>query len=511
MLVASSESLLNEHRGDLWDSGKVLSDQSLHVEYRGQPLSSGMRCFWKVRVWGSEQAASPWSAPALWTMGLLGPDEWNAAKWIGEAQRAPGYTSESYQWVWYPEGSPSAVAPAGVRYFRRVFSLPAGSPIQDAKFYLTCDNGFALFVNGQPAGGSSDWTKPAILDIKEHLVAGENTLAIAATNEGSAAGLTGKLTVRFQGGEEPLVVGFDRSWRTADREMPNWKSGRFDDSAWPAAMVLGPMGIAPWGVVRWPDGVPVYNLPPSVYLRKVFNAAKPIRRATLYATALGCYEAHLNGIRVGRDYFTPGWQEFRKRVYYQTYDVTGMLRQGDNAIGVILSDGWYSGYIWAGRDTYGSVPKLRAQLRIDYADGTFENVATDESWRFSYGPIREGDVQQGETYDARLEMPGWDTPAFHDANWQPVTVSSAANVQIGVSPCPPVRKQQEIAPVKMTEPRPGVFVFNLGQNIAGWARIKVRGEGRNEDRAATFRNAQPRRDDLYRLPARSPRRRHVLR
>ncbi len=475
VLVASSASLLQEQRGDLWDSGKVRSDQSVHVEYAGQPLRSGGQCFWKVRVWGREDEASSWSTPARWTMGLLGPQEWRVAKWIGEAVRAPGYASESYRWVWYPEGSPQAVAPPGVRYFRRVLQLPAATLIREARFYLTCDNGFALFVNGRPAGESSDWSQPVVLDIREQLVAGANVLAIAATNESSAAGLTGRLIVRIQDRDEPLVVEFDQTWKASDRELPDWKTAGFDDSSWPAAMVLGPMSMAPWGVVRWPDGLPAYNLPPAVYLRRAFSVAKPIRRATLYATALGCYAAHLNGGRVGRDYFTPGWPEFRKRVYYQTYDVTAMVRQGENAIGAILSDGWYSGYIWAGRDTYGTVPKLCAQLRIEYSDGTFETVATDESWKLAHGPIREGDVQQGETYDARLEMPGWDTAAFDSTKWQSVTVSPAPDIELGVSPCPPVRKQQELAPLAMTEPRPGAFVFNLGQNIAGWARIKVRG------------------------------------
>ncbi len=476
ILVASTESLLTELHGDLWDSGAVQSDQTVHVEYQGVPLKPGMQCFWKVRVWGKERTPSAWSESALWTMGLPGSEEWKDAKWIGESKRASGYTSESYQWIWFPEGNPSAVAPPGVRYFRRVIRVPAESPVLYAKFYLTCDNGFRLFVNGRQAGESCDWSHASILDIKEYLVAGENTLAIAATNESSAAGLTGKLTVRFQGREEPMVIGLDPSWKTSDHEIRGWESVGFDDSAWSAAMVLGSMGIAPWGVVRWPDGIPVYNLPPSPFLRRDFTASKPIRRATLYATALGCYEAHVNGQRVGRDYFSPGWQEFRKRVYYQTYDVTPMVRQGDNAIGVILSDGWYSGYIWAGRDTYGTVPKFRAQLRMEYMDGTVQTVATDETWKLSYGPIREGDVQQGETYDARLELPGWDSPSFRDADWQPVAVSTAADVQFGVSPLPPVRRQQEIVPVKLTEPRPGVFVFDLGQNIAGWARIKVRGE-----------------------------------
>ena len=474
ILVASSKEQLDQDEGVLWDSGKVPSDQSVHVEYRGTPLASGMPCYWKVRVWGNQQGPSSWSQPALWTMGLLEQEEWLAAKWIGEEKRAPGYQSRGYQWIWYPEGLPNAVAPAGTRYFRRKFTLPTGKQITEATFRLTCDNGFVLFLNGAQAHQSTDWTQPATINVQEYLRPGENTIAIEASNEGSAAGLTGKLTVHLADGQS-VVIGLDQSWKTADQETADWKSGDFDDRAWPAAMVLGPMGMAPWGVVPWRGGSPTYNLPPSPHLRKVFEIVKPIRRAMVYATALGSYELHLNGSRVGEDYFNPGWQEFRKRVYYHTYDVTGMLQQGGNAIGAILSDGWYSGYIWAGRDTYGSVPKLRVQLKIEYADGTQQTVATDETWKLSYGPILEGDVQQGETYDARLEMPGWDTAAFDDSAWLPVTVSADTLIQIGVSPCAPVCKQQELTPLRMTEPRPGVFVFDFGQNFAGWVRIRASG------------------------------------
>ena len=474
VLVASSQSLLKQNRGDLWDTGKVQSDQSVLVAYQGKPLSSGTQCFWKVRVWGMDQKPSAWSEPALWTIGLLKPEEWEAAKWIGEEKRAAGYNSEGYQWIWYPEGSPNLVAPAGTRYFRRQFSVPAGKQITAATLNATCDNGFTLFVNGVQAGQGINWSQPPKLNLKEYLTSRENTLAIAATNEGSAAGLTGKLTVQFNDNTS-LVIGLDQSWKTSNQEIANWKSDRFDDSTWPAAMVLGPMGMAPWGGVRWDEGGRTWVLPPSPYLRRDFTATKPIRRATIYAIALGAYELHLNGARMGQDYFNPGWTEFRKRVYYYTYDVSRMLRQGDNALGAILSDGWYSGYIWAGRDTYGSVPKLRAQLKIEYADGTMQTVATDERWKLLYGPIREGDVQQGETYDARLEMPGWDRAAFNDSTWQPVTVSTVTNLQIGVSPCAPVRKQQEIKLVNLTEPRPGVYVFDLGQNIAGWVRLKAKG------------------------------------
>ena len=269
VLVTSTLELLAKDQGDLWDSGKVVSDQSSQVEYVGKPLESRMRCFWKVRVWDVDLNLSAWSEPAFWTMGLVDPKEWEAAKWIGEEKRASGYNSEGYQWIWYPEGNPNQVAPAGTRYFRRQFSVPPGERIAAATCDLTCDNGFTLFVNGVQAGQGTNWSQPPKLDIKEHLTPGVNTLAIAATNEGSAAGLTGKFAVQFDD-NTALVIGLDQTWRTSNQEMANWKSDRFDDSAWPPAMVLGPMGMAPWGGVQWNSGERTWVLPPSPYLRKGF-------------------------------------------------------------------------------------------------------------------------------------------------------------------------------------------------------------------------------------------------
>ena len=475
VLVASNESLLKQNKGDLWDSGKVRSDQSVLVSYQGVALKSGQQCFWKVRVWGMDQKASAWSEPALWTMGLLNPKEWEAAKWIGEEKRASGYNSEGYQWIWYPEGKPNEVAPAGTRYFRRQFTVPAGKQITVATLNATCDDGFTVFVNGVQAGQSTNWTQPSKLNLKEFLATGKNTLAIAATNQGSAAGLTGKLTVQFDD-HTSLEIFIDQSWKASIQELINWKNTNFDDRDWVSAMVLGSLGMAPWGAVSFGDIQQKWDLPPPPYLRNVFTVSKPVQRAMLYVTALGNYEMHLNGSRVGRDYFNPGYVEYSKRVYYQTYDVTGMLRNGTNAMGAILVGGWYCGYCYAGPNVYGTVPKLCAQLKIEYADGTQQAVVTDDSWKLAYGPIREGDMQQGELYDARLEMPGWDTAAFGDSVWKPVHVWPAPDIQIGVSPANPVQVQREIVPVGVTNLSPGVFVFDLGQGISGWARIKASGQ-----------------------------------
>jgi len=148
--------------------------------------------------------------------------------------------------------------------------------------------------------------------------------------------------------------------------------------------------------------------PPPPYLRKDFSVDKPIKRAVAYASALGIYELHINGERVGQDYFTPGWTDYNKRVYYQSYDVTDLIGKGSNAVGAILGDGWYSGYIgWMGkRDFYGKDPRLLVQLEIEYKDGSSQTIATDKSWKAGYGPELEADFLMGESYDARKEMPG---------------------------------------------------------------------------------------------------------
>lgn len=216
---------------------------------------------------------------------------------------------------------------------------------------------------------------------------------------------------------------------------------------------------------------------PSPFLRKSFTVKNPVRRAVVYASALGLYELHLNGRRVGADDFTPGWSDYNKRVYYQTYDVTALLHSGENAIGAILADGWYAGNVgWLGQRYYGSKLRLRLQLQLEYADGTAETVATDGSWRAALGPIREADIQAGEFYDARLEMPGWSEPGFDESKWKAVDTQESIAAAVEAYPGIPVRQTKELKPIKITEPKPGVFVFNMGQNFSGWARLRVKGK-----------------------------------
>ncbi|MBN1417445.1 MAG: family 78 glycoside hydrolase catalytic domain, partial [Planctomycetes bacterium] len=320
ILVATSPEKLAGDDGDLWDSGKVASSESILVVYGGAPLRSRIRAHWKVRVWDKAGRESPWSEPARFGMGLLDPMDWRA-RWIGAAGSAP-------------------------------------------------------------------------------------------------------------------------------------------------------------------------------MLRKAFAVAGSIRRATLYATALGLYEMHLNGRRVGTNVLAPEWTDYKRRVQYQVYDVTPLLREGENAIGAILADGWYAGRIGIShvmpgkpvRGFYGTKLRLLAQLEIDFADGTRQTVVSDGSWRATAaGPIRRSCILDGEEQDLRKAMPGWDATGFDDRAWKSVEVADPIEASLVAQPNEPIRIIEEVKPVAVTSPVPGAFVFDLGQNLVGWCRLRARG---SEGTEVTLRHAE---------------------
>jgi len=482
ILVASSDELLERDKGDLWNNGKVKSDQSNQVVYKGKALNSRMRCHWKVRVWDSSGRVSAWSKPAMWTVGLLEPNDWKA-KWIGYDAQPPeiyGQQQASSQlslkggkWIWFDEGDPVKGAPISTRFFRKSFEIASDKKIKRARFALLADNQATLFVNGQEAGQVSGWQSVHMLDVTDKLTAGANTLAIAAANQGDAAnpaGLTGKLLVEFDT-QETMVVSIDVSWKASNVEHDGWKTPGFDDSAWSGAKEIAQMGDSPWGQPSQKGLV----LPPPPYLRKSFVVNKPVKHAVVYASALGLYELQINGKRVGSDYFTPGWTDYTKRVYYQTYDVTDLLTKSGNTVGAILADGWYAGYLGFGkkREHYGSDLRLLVQLEIEYADGTSQVVATDRSWKAAYGPLFEADFLMGETYDCRKEAADWCKYWFDDTGWNAVDVTDRIEAKIQAYPGVTVKKILQIDAKEITEPKKDVYVFDMGQNFAGWVRLKA--------------------------------------
>jgi len=318
IVVSSSKDLSEKEQGNLWDTGKVSSDQTCHIKYEGKTLKSQMNCYWKVKVWDKEDQASEYSQIAYWSMGLLSPADWKA-KWIGLPPR------------------------------------------------------------------------------KE---------------------------------KRPI------------RQL-----------------------------------IPKRKYLPSPLIRHSFKIEGKIKRATLYSTALGEYELYLNGKRVGDRYFQPEWTDYNKRVQYQTYDITNSLKKGENVIGGILGDGWYRGRLGTFgilHDYYGVNLRLLVQIYVEREDGQIQQIYSGSDWKiWEEGPIRESDHFRGEVYDTQKELPGWDSSGFDDSGWNLVNVDNSIKANLVAHMNEPIRIVKEITPIEVTEPKKGEFIFNLGQNIAGWVKIRI--------------------------------------
>ena len=251
-----------------------------------------------------------------------------------------------------------------------------------------------------------------------------------------------------------------------------WEMGLLETSDWQARWIGNDLTAYGKG--------DIYHLPPAPFFRKEAEIRPGVKKARLYVTALGIYEFEINGKRVGNDYFAPGWTDYDKRVYYQAYDVTSLVRRGTNAFGAILADGWYAGYLGYAllvrnpvvRGFYGDFPKLKAQIEIEYKNGEKEVIFTGQGWKTNHGPIIEADFLNGETYDASLEFDNWSRAGFDDALWDHATVYPAgADRLIECYPGDPVQAHSEISPVTVKPTEDGKYIFNMGQNFAGVVRL----------------------------------------
>ena len=387
ILVSSTLKLIGQDKGDLWDSGKVETDQSAQVEYAGRPLVSREDCFWKLRIWDGDGRAEGWSSAARWQMGLLDPGDWSA-QWIAEQMPAPPATEKLV--------------------IRRAI-------------YESIEGGASADVTSVVAGRVEG-----------------NRLSMAVNN------------VRLGGDPAPE----QRKRLRVEYELGG---------------VSGTKVINENETLSIPEeaaGVP--------YMRKSFDLTGRVKRAVLYATALGLYETHINGHRVGDHVLAPDWTDYRDRVRYQAYDVSALLKRGPNALAALLGNGWFSGHIGnGGYQFFGKTPEFLAQLEVTYADGSTERIVTDASWKWRRSPILSSDFMLGEDYDARLEVGGWDRPALDESQWDPVKVCAESARLLESQVTEPVREIRELKPKSVTEPKPGRWVYDLGQNMVGVVRLKV--------------------------------------
>ncbi len=270
---------------------------------------------------------------------------------------------------------------------------------------------------------------------------------------------------------------------TATSEWSEFEIGLVDPSDWTAAFVV-------------PDAVaPADPAQPVAYLRTEFTAASDVVRARLHVTALGAYEVEVNGTRAGDHVLAPGWTAYQHRLRVETYGVTALVRAGaDNAIGVMLADGWYGeryGFDDHGRRLYGDELAALVQLELVDRAGTVHRVGTDETWRSSTGPIVRSGIYDGETYDARRELAGWSRPGFDDASWPGVHRHDGPRGALVGRIGPPVRRTEEVAPVAITTSPSGATIVDFGQNLVGRIRLRVRGATGCTARSPVSRPARP--------------------
>ncbi len=286
-------------------------------------------------------------------------------------------------------------------------------------------------------------------------------------------------------GGSPLASGQRVYWKIRAWDRNHKPSAYSDDSWWEMGLLSSNDWRGAW--ITQPRATPLtdeqlFQDDPAPLFRKNFVTQKKIRRARAYVSGLGYYELHLNGERVGDHVLDPGWTTYSNRVLYATYDVTDALKRGTNALGVMLGNGWFNPLplkMWGAINPRANLvigePRVILQLVVEYTDGTTDTVVTDETWKTGTGPIVRNTLYLGEKYDARKEQPGWDKPGFKDANWTSAVIATQALGPLCAQDAPPIRITRTLKPVKVTEPQPGIFIFDFGQNFAGWARLRVKG------------------------------------
>jgi alpha-L-rhamnosidase len=456
---------------DLWSSGKVVSDQSVLVRWGGKPLNSRAIVFWQVRVWDKADKVSDWSEPASLELGLLHPvSDWKG-QWI--TINLPRYDIMAAPLAgapWIDGGATQQQATAA----RIAIDLPADANVRVATIDAAAAGLISLYVNGKATHqGPSSHTAPFHADFGQQLRPGRNVIGIFSLpvrirpDPDAKNNIAAHAIIELQNGQY-IDINTSGKWKATMAPESDWFLPNYDDSRWKAATVEGPYSDTP--PIRSADG----TIGPGRYLRKSFAVKGAVVKARLYATALGVYEASINGKTVGEDQLAPGWTDYFKRTMVQTYDVTNLLQPGQtNVLGALLGDGWFAGRVgWMGLQQYARVadhPSFNAQLEIDYADGTTETITSDSSWRGGPGQVVGSDEQLGEVQDARKAVP-WDQTSFDDSRWPKVATEKHDNIELDPQLGVTVRRLMELSPKKISRIG-GVWIVDFGQNMVGHVRL----------------------------------------
>jgi len=500
IMVAGSLDDLARDKAGMWDSGRVASAAMSQVEYAGPRLRARQRACWKVRVWDGEGRASAWSAPVEWTAGAASPIDWANAEWIADPTPPPpverasnGYHSaftespDAGGWVAIELKEPAAVD--GVRlYPARPYDARPDTP------------GFLFPVRFRvETATKADFSDATtVLDRGGADVTNPRTEPMLLSFEGTPARFV-RLTVIRTAARETKKHAF------ALAEVQVLAGGKVI-SLDCAVTAADSIETGPWAAKNLTDGdlrshaLSGYEPLAAPMFRKEFQVPAGggrVTRATLYISALGVYDALLNGKPVTDHALAPEWTDYTQRVQYQAHDLTQAINPGANCLAVTVGDGWFAGKLGLAqivpggppRAIYGRQPRLIAHLVIDRETGEPQHIITDTTWKTSVdGPTRTADLLDGETHDARKEKPGWDRTGFDDRAWAGASVAQVPpTLRLVAQPNEPVRITRDLTPISITEPRPGAYVFDMGQNMVGWCRITMQGHA---GQTVTLRHAE---------------------
>ncbi|MGO2521022.1 MAG: family 78 glycoside hydrolase catalytic domain [Microbacterium sp.] len=472
--VAKSETALGSD--DIWSTGLVNSDASVDVNYEGADLEPATRYYWQVRVTDNQGETSGWSEAAWFETALAESGAWDGAEWISAPAPAP--------WSDFDVSIDYTMKPGtafGI-YLRANDSLNSGYMWQlndetpgtpKLRPHKRTDGGFAVMGEvALPASLGADVLKSLgtlrIVADGDTMTTYVNGVQVDERTDTSYS--SGRFGLRTNGAEEVTLHSVQAKDGSDVFFDPDLVDGA---NPFTAGVSVPDSGVLFSGNIE----AAVRSTSNSPMMRDEFDIAKPVESARLYASAQGVYEFSINGERVSDYELAPGFTDYNLRTQYQSYDVTEMIAPGGNAMGVLAGPGWYSGHLaWFGPGQYGTKPSVIGQLVVDYEDGSRETFATDSSWKTAPSPIVESDLLNGERYDARREQSGWDTSTFTPTGWSPVEITDTdASDTLVPQVDPPVRVTGEITPLSVSEPSPGRWVFDLGQNMVGKVRLNLAG------------------------------------
>jgi alpha-L-rhamnosidase len=481
VLVASSVDRLLAGKPDVWDSGRIESDRSIDIPYAGPALNPSTRYFWSVKLWNADGKPYSPSETSWWESGLMSQSAWHS-EWIGyETPEEAAVRQAPTLWITNPDAKTPAVGSGPEQRFDYRMTIHLSQPIKFAALYATGQDTVSAWINGEsvlaedplPPWKQMPWKKFVRTEVTAKVSSGANTIAIEALHyvvnpngmaTDDAPPVIATLVVEYADGTWASYSS-GTNWKTALHADAGWQEKNFDDGGWKSAIEWNPLSG------RRSEALGHPWIPDSVKaLRHNFTVIAPIKSARLYATALGSYEMFLNGQHVGNQVLAPGWTDYRERVEYQTYDVTAQVASGENVIGALLAPGWYETPLeWFQQpNNYGDTqPALRAQLRIEHTDGSVEWVTTDASWLADRSYIQHSEIYDGESQDLRLIDQSWESPNFPAANWKPIAIVHPAPESIEAQNFPPIRAKMGITAKSSAEPRPGVYVYDFGQNLSG--------------------------------------------